>query len=99
MPVVAANPLRERLRGVLMLALYRRGCRTEAFAAYRDGHQAMSRELGLPLGPSLRRLQQLLYRDDPALWTQSPDYLLTMGAPSANAAVPNITRGQYSLRT
>jgi DNA-binding SARP family transcriptional activator len=79
LPVAAANPLRERLRGQLMLALYRRGCRNEALAVYSDGHQAMSRELGLPPGPQLRRLQQFVYRDDPALWTQPPDSLLTMG--------------------
>ena len=80
MPVAAANPLRERLRGQLMLALYRRGCRNEALAVYRDGHQAIARELGLPPGPQLRRLQQFVYRDDPALWTQPPNSLLTMGA-------------------
>jgi DNA-binding SARP family transcriptional activator len=79
-PVAAANPLRERLRCELMLALYRRGCRNEALAVYRDGHQALTRELGLPPGPPLRRLQQFVYRDDPALWTQSPGDLLTMGA-------------------
>lgn len=77
--VAAANPLRERLRGELMLALYRRGCRNEALAVYRDGHQAMTRELGLPPGPQLRRLQQFVYCDDPALWTQPPGDLLTMG--------------------
>ena len=84
-PVAAANPLRERLRGQLMLALYRRGCRNEALAVYRDGHQAISRELGLPPGPQLRRLQQFVYRDDPALWTQPPDSLLTMGTIAGEA--------------
>jgi DNA-binding SARP family transcriptional activator len=79
LPVMTSNPLRERLRGQLMLAMYRRGGRNEALAVYRDGHQAMSRELGLPPGPQLRRLQQFVYRDDPALWTQPPDSLLTMG--------------------
>lgn len=84
-PVAAANPLRERLRGELMLALYRRGCRNEALAVYRDGHQAMTRELGLQPGPQLRRLQQFVYHDDPALWTQSPGELLTMSGPPAEA--------------
>lgn len=83
--VVAANPLRERLRGELMLALYRRGCRNEALAVYRDGHQAIARELGLLPSPQLRRLQQLVLRDDPALWTWTPGDLLTMGtAPGDN---------------
>jgi DNA-binding SARP family transcriptional activator len=79
----AANPLRERLRGELMLALYRRGARNEALAVYRAGHQAMTSELGLPPSPQLRRLQQLMIRDDPALWTRSPNDLLSVEATSA----------------
>lgn len=79
-PVSAANPLRERLRGDLMLALYRRGARNEALAVYREGHQAMTRELGLPPGPQLHRLQQLIFRADPALCTRSPSDLLSMEA-------------------
>ena len=78
-PVSAASPLRERLRGELMLALYRRGARHEALALYRDGHQAITSLLGMPLGPQLRRLQQLMLHDDPALWTRSPNQLLSMG--------------------
>jgi len=78
-PVVAANPLRERLRAELMLALYRRGSRNEALGAYHDGHQAVTRQLGLRPGPQLRRLQQFVYRDDPELWTQSLGGLLTLG--------------------
>ena len=85
-PVLAGVPLRERLRGQLMLALYRRGARNEALAEYRDCHQAMMGKLGLPPGPQLRRLQQLIFRDDPALWSWSPHDLLSLanpgGAPS-----------------
>lgn len=87
-PVAATNPLRERLRAELMLALYRRGSRNEALTAYRDAHQAMTRQLGLPPGPQLRRLQQSVYRDDPELWTQSPADLLTMGAMPGGAPAP-----------
>jgi DNA-binding SARP family transcriptional activator len=79
-PVVAGHPLRERLRGELMLALYRRGARNEALGVYWEGHQASTRELGLLPSPPLRRLQELLLRDDPALVTWSPVDLLSMGA-------------------
>ena len=79
-PVSAANRLRERLRGELMLALYRRGARNEALAVYRDGHQALASELGLPPCLPLRRLQRLILRDDPALWTRPPKDLLSMEA-------------------
>jgi DNA-binding SARP family transcriptional activator len=82
-PLSAGNPLRERLRGELMLAMYRRGARNEALTVYRDGHQAMASELGLPPSPQLRRLQQLMIRDDTALWTRSPNDLLSMEAASA----------------
>jgi DNA-binding SARP family transcriptional activator len=82
-PLSAANPLRERLRGELMVALYRRGARNEALTVYRDGHQAMASELGLPPSPQLRRLQQLMIRDDPALWNRSPNDLLSMETTSA----------------
>jgi DNA-binding SARP family transcriptional activator len=84
-PISAANPLRERLRGELMLALYRRGARNEALAVYRRGHQVITSELGMPPSPQLRRLQQLILRDDPALWTRSPNDLLSMKAVTGEA--------------
>lgn len=79
-PIAAVYPLRERLRGELMLALYRRGARNEALGVYWEGHQVSTRELGLLPSPPLRRLQQLLLRDDPALAAWSPADLLSMGA-------------------
>jgi DNA-binding SARP family transcriptional activator len=84
-PVAAANPLRERLRGELMLALYRRGARNEALAVHREGHQVITRELGMPPSPQLRRLQQLILRDDPVLWTRPPNDLLSMEATTGEA--------------
>lgn len=82
-PLSAANPLRERLRGELMVALYRRGARNEALTVYRDAHQAVTSELGLPPSPQLRRLHELVIRDDPALWHRSPHDLLSMETNSA----------------
>jgi DNA-binding SARP family transcriptional activator len=55
--LVAANPLRERLRGQLMLALYRAGRQTEAAAVYRDTRAALA-ELGIEPGPTLRQLER-----------------------------------------
>jgi DNA-binding SARP family transcriptional activator len=51
---LAAHPFRERMRAMLMLALYRLGCRADALAVYRDGHRLMVAELGLEPGPPLR---------------------------------------------
>jgi DNA-binding SARP family transcriptional activator/tetratricopeptide (TPR) repeat protein len=65
--LVADNPLRERLRGLLMRALYRAGRRTDALLTYRDGRRIMVRELGLEPGPELRRLEQAVLTDDPLL--------------------------------
>ena len=54
--LVASNPLQERLRGQLMIALYRAGRQADALAVYRQTSELLREELGLE--PS-RRLQQL----------------------------------------
>lgn len=61
-------PLRERLRGLVMLAQYRLGCRAAALSTYREGHRIMVAEAGLEPGPQLRSLHQQLLADDPALF-------------------------------
>jgi len=64
---LVAHPFRERMRGMLMLGLYRLGCRADALALYRDGRQLMVAELGLEPGPPLRVLHQQILADDPLL--------------------------------
>jgi len=64
---LAEMPLRELLRGQLMLALYRLACRADALNVYRAGHRIMIAEVGLEPGPQLRSLHQRLLADDPAL--------------------------------
>jgi DNA-binding SARP family transcriptional activator len=65
--LVAGEPLRERPRGLLMLALYRAGRPAEALAEYRDARQTLVRELGLEPSPRLSQLQQQILSADPCL--------------------------------
>ena len=60
-------PLRERLAGLLMLALWRCGRRGEALAAFDRTRQVLATELGLDPGPELRELHARLLADDPSL--------------------------------
>ena len=70
--LVAEFPLRERLRGVQMLALYRSGRHADALAAYRTAREALDTELGLEPGPELRKLEQQILTHDPALQPAAP---------------------------
>ena len=65
--LVAAEPVRERLRAQLMLALYREGRQADALAAYRDARAALVEELGIEPGPELRELEAAILRQDEAL--------------------------------
>ena len=65
--VVAENPLRERFREQLMLALYRAGRQGEALAAYADARDALADQLGVDPGPGLARLHAAILRQDPTL--------------------------------
>ncbi len=86
--LVATDPLRERPRRLLMLALYRAGRHAEALAAYRDACAALD-EIGLQPGPELRQLEQAILRHDPALGAAPDTVDTTTGTqPATPGAVP-----------
>ena len=65
--LVGRNPLRERPRGQLMLALYRAGRQAEALDCYQEGRRALVDELGIDPSPALQALERAILRQDPEL--------------------------------
>jgi DNA-binding SARP family transcriptional activator/Tfp pilus assembly protein PilF len=64
--LVAENPLREGLRGQLMLALARCGRQAEALAEYQHSRRLLLDELGVEPGPGLRHVHQLVLAGEAA---------------------------------
>ncbi len=79
--LAAEQPLRERLHGLLMLALYRDGRQAEALAAYQDARRVLVAEVGAEPGPDLQQLHQQILAADPAL---------ARSAASAQASTPAV---------
>jgi DNA-binding SARP family transcriptional activator/streptogramin lyase len=92
--LVREHPYRERLRGELMLALYRAGRQTEALDRYRNGRRLLVDELGIEPGPTLQTLERAILTHDPSLLIEAP-----AGAPPAArpAARPALRRRRFVL--
>jgi DNA-binding SARP family transcriptional activator len=79
--LIAAHPLRERLRGQLILALYRAGRQVEALEVYRETRRLLADELGLEPSLGLRELERAILRQDPELAAAVAPIELNRGQP------------------
>jgi DNA-binding SARP family transcriptional activator len=89
-----ANPYRERLWGLYMLALYRTGRQADALQAYSRLRLTLADELGLEPSPDLQQLEDRILSQDPDLTTP----LALDGSDRAAAADPAVRNPYKGLR-
>jgi len=91
-PLVAQNPLRERLRELQMRALYASGRQAEALSSFEKFRRTLDEELGIAPSPVLKDLQVRMLRQDPDL--APPDLPRPRGRAPQTAADATQTGGE-----
>jgi DNA-binding SARP family transcriptional activator len=102
--LVEKEPLRERLRGNLALALYRDARQADALATLRGGREYLADELGIDPGPELRDLEDRMLRQDTTLeWRPLPSQSYEVGEQQGlvgrRAELDVLSRAAHSARS
>jgi len=84
--LVDAYPFDERLRGSLMLALYRAGRQEEALRSYRSFERLLGEELGVIPGPEIRALEEKILLQDASLDLDVPARPTPTNLPAATSS-------------
>lgn len=84
--LTAEYPLRERLWGQRILALYRCGRQAEALRVYQELRRSLNEELALEPSPALQRLEHAILDQDPDLELPSPAEARRPGRSAPGAA-------------
>jgi DNA-binding SARP family transcriptional activator/ABC-type branched-subunit amino acid transport system substrate-binding protein/streptogramin lyase len=93
--MVSAHPLRERLRGQLMVALYRCGRQAEALEEYQDARRLLDEELGLEPGQALQEVERAILRQDS--WLEPPSRPASQSHDGISTVVPRRLRRRSAV--
>jgi hypothetical protein len=96
--LVAEHPLRERLRGQLMLALYRSGRQAEALESYHATRRALVDGLGIEPSPALQELEKSILRQDPYLRLAAPERSIMVAPQDLDRLAPLLALAESLAR-
>ena len=96
--LVTEYPLRERMWGQRMVALYRCGRQAESLRAYDELRVLLRDELGIPPSPLVQELNQAILNQDPSLDLQLPIQVQAAGATTTpEEPFPGANGGSFAV--